>query len=122
PIDRVDRLKVREQKVISVGFELPDALLGRRPARAQTEFLTGDQNLVNIELLVQYVIRDPGAYLFAARDVTQALRFAAESALAEAVTRRKVDALLTTGKVAVQLELRQEAQRVGDRYGSGGSG
>src|SRR2546421_7739162 len=90
PIERMDRLKVREQKVISVGFDLPDALLGRQPVRAQTEFLTGDQNLVNIELLVQYVIRDPGAYLFAARDVTQVLRLAAESALAEAVTRRKV--------------------------------
>src|SRR6478672_3334824 len=78
PIDRVDRLKVREQKVVSVGFDLPDSLLGVRPARVQTEFLTGDQNLVNIELLVQYVIRDPAAYLFAAREATGVIRYAAE--------------------------------------------
>src|SRR5947209_6500002 len=122
PIDRIDRLKVREQKVISVGFDLPDALLGRQPTRGQTEFLTGDQNLVNVELLVQYVIRDPGAYLFAARDVSQVLRLAAEAALAETVAHRRVDALLTTGKVAVQGELRQEAQRVLDSYGPGGAG
>jgi membrane protease subunit HflK len=117
PIDRVDRLKVREQKVISVGFDLPDALLGRRPTRVQTEFLTGDQNLVNIELLVQYVIRDPAAYLFAAREATSVIQLAAESALAETVAQRDVDALLTTGKIEVQGRLRQEAQRIVDSYG-----
>src|SRR3712207_3714650 len=51
-IDRVDRLKVREQKRLNVGFERPDAALGRRADPGQREFLTGDQNLVNIELLV----------------------------------------------------------------------
>jgi membrane protease subunit HflK len=122
PIGRVDRLKVREQKVISVGFDIPDALLGRRPGRVQTEFLTGDQNLVNIELLVQYVIRDPRAYLFAARDATRALRLAAESALTETVAGREVDALLTTGKVEAQGRLRQEAQRILASYGANGTG
>jgi modulator of FtsH protease HflK len=122
PIDRVDRLKVREQKVISVGFDLPDSLLGRRPARVQTEFLTGDQNLVNIELLVQYVIRDPVAYLFAAREATAVIQLAAESALAETVAQRDVDSLLTTGKIEVQGRLRQEAQRIVDSYGGARSG
>src|SRR5947199_10324542 len=45
PIDRMDGLNVRAQKVVSVGFDLPDALLGRRPARAQAEVLAGDQNV-----------------------------------------------------------------------------
>jgi membrane protease subunit HflK len=122
PIDRVDRLKVREQKVIRVGFDGPDSVLGVRPARVQTEFVTGDQNLVNIELLVQYVIRDPAAYLFAAREATQLIQLAAESALAETVAQRDVDALLTTGKIEVQGRLRQEAQRIVDSYGGGPSG
>src|SRR5947209_3314362 len=64
PIDRVDRVKVREQKRLTVGFELPDDAMGRPASPGRREYFTGDQNLVNIELLVQYTVRDPRAYLF----------------------------------------------------------
>src|SRR5437764_12761706 len=67
-IDRVDRLKVREQRRLNVGFEFPDQALGRAADPVLREFFTGDQNLVNVELLLQYTIREPRAYLFAAEN------------------------------------------------------
>jgi len=118
-IDRVDRLKVREQKRLNVGFEFTDATLGRPGNTAYSEFFTGDQNLINIELLVQYTIRDPRSYLFAAANVEDVLRQAAEAAVTNSVAPRPVDTLLTTGKLAVQGELRRRLQQSSDDYGLG---
>jgi len=119
PIDRVDRLKVREQKRLSIGFEVPDRALGRPVNPSGREFFTGDQNLVNIELMLQYTIREPRAYLFAAGSAPDALRQAAEAAMAATAAGRPVDALLTTGKLEVQEELRRRTQETADGYGLG---
>src|SRR5437763_17091986 len=51
-IDRVDRLKVREQKRLNIGFEMPDKALGRRANPGHREAFTRDQNLVSRERLV----------------------------------------------------------------------
>jgi membrane protease subunit HflK len=118
-VDRVDRLKVREQKRLTVGFEAADRALGRPAMPGQREFFTGDQNLVNIELLAQYTIREPRAYLFAASDGTALLRQAVEAAVVEVVAARPVDPLLTTGQLSVQEEIRQRAQALSDGYGLG---
>lgn len=118
-IDRVDRVKVREQKRLNVGFEFPDMALGRPGLAGRSEFFTGDQNLVTIELLVQYTVREPRAYLFAAVNAEDTLRQAAEAAITTAVATRAVDVLLTTGKLAVQDELQREVQRFTDHYGLG---
>lgn len=118
-IDRVDKLKVREQKRLSIGFDLTDEVLGRMSSSSQREFLTGDQNLINIALVLQYQIEEPVDYLFATRNPTDLLRTAAESVLADAVADRGVDALLTTGKFEVQTELIRGIQEHANRYSLG---
>lgn len=118
-IDSVDRLKVREQKRLSIGFELPDDVLGRSVNPVRREFFTGDQNLVNIELFVQYTILEPKAYLFHAVNSPEIMRQAAEAVVTASVARRSVDVLLTTGKLEVQEELRQRLQETLDAYGLG---
>jgi membrane protease subunit HflK len=118
-LDRVDRLKVREQKRLTVGFEAPDALLGRPVNPARSEFFTGDENLINLDLLLQYTIRKPRAYLFGAANPTETLRQAAEASIAASIAKRPVDDLLTTGKLQVQEELRQAIQETADQYGLG---
>src|SRR5947209_4164737 len=118
-LDRVDRLRLREQKRLTVGFEQPDQALGRPVDPAQREFLTGDQNLVNVELLVQYTIRAPRAYLFAAADLEGVLREASAAGIAATAGARPVDALLTTGKTEAQERLRSLIQAAVDRCGLG---
>jgi membrane protease subunit HflK len=118
-IDAVDRVKVREQKRLSIGFELPDQILGRPVNPARREYFTGDQNLVNIELLLQYTVREPRAYLFHAADLTGTLRASAEAAVVEAVAVEPVDRLLTTGRLEVQERLRNATQDAADRSGLG---
>ncbi len=119
PFSRVEKLKVLETKRLTVGVEAPDQVLGRATGDTSAQFLTGDQNIINIRLAVQYRIQDPARYLFNTRDVSSLLARTVESALCSVVARRKVDDLLTTGKVIVQQGVQSASQELLDRYGCG---
>lgn len=117
PIGRVDRVKVREQQRVSVGFELTDEVIGAE--RDAGQFLTGDQNLINVPVMVQYTVGDPEAYLFRVRDVPGVIRRAVEVALVDVIARQGVDYVLTIGRTEVQNEAQERAQAVLDAYGAG---
>ena len=117
PFASVEKLKVLETKRLTVGIEAPDAVLGRGAGEVKAQFLTGDQNIINIRLAVQYLVEDPVLYLFYARDVTSVIARTAEAALSAVVMRRAVDDLLTKEKVAVQNEVQTGAQQFLHRFG-----
>ena len=66
------------------------------------ELLTGDTNIVNVNLILQYVIRDPAEFLFQIKDAAAFVEAAAEAALTETIAGMPVDEVLTRGRVAVQ--------------------
>jgi len=118
PIDRVTKLKVRQLQRLVVGGDLPDSVLGRtQPLAAQ--FLTGDQNIINLRAVVQYSVDTPADYLFHTQDVAKSVAAAVETELARRIGRRTVDAVLTTDKIAIQEETRAAAQNLIDAYGAG---
>lgn len=119
PIARVEKLKVRETKRLTVGIEAPDQVLGRGVGEVKAQFLTGDQNITNLRLAVQYTIEDPFQYLFAAKDVTSVIARTVEAALSSVVVRHNVDDLLTTEKVAVQQQVQRVSQSLLDSHESG---
>lgn len=115
PIDRVTRLKVRQLQRQVVGGDVADRVLGRaQPLAAQ--FLTGDQNIVHLRVVVQYSVAVPVEYLFQARDVSRIVGAAVEAELARHVARRHVDAVLTTEKAALQEQVRAAAQHRLNHY------
>jgi membrane protease subunit HflK len=118
PIDRVTRLKVQQLQRLVVGGDSADTVVGRsQPLRSQ--FLTGDQNLLNLRVVVQYSVGSPVDYLFRTGNVAQVVSSAVESALAARIARQTVDTILTSGKAAIQDEVRSSAQRVLDDYRAG---
>ncbi len=119
PIERVTALKVLETKRLTIGIEMTDQVLGRRASERPAEYLTGDQNLLNVQMAVQYAIKDPAAYLFRSREVTDIIGRAVESAFATTTAGQTVDAVLTTGRIAVQNATLEQARRTLDDYGSG---
>jgi membrane protease subunit HflK len=112
PIGQVFKLRVRETKRLAVGLNAD------WPTRS-AQFLTGDRNILNIRLVVQYAINDPVAYLFRTADVTATIGTAAQAALVQAVSERHVDDLLTTEKVAVQQRIQTLAEASMARYDCG---
>lgn len=118
PLAIVNRLKVREQRRLMVGGDLQSQMLGRTVA-SKSQFLTGDQNIIQIEAIVQYSVGTPVDLLFGPADPVRLIESAAASELARRIAHRDVDAVLTTEKGAIQEEVRAGLQRLLDRYRSG---
>lgn len=119
PIESVTKLKVLETKRLTIGVEMPDQVLGRTAAENPVQYLTGDQNIITVQMAVQYAIKDPAAYLYRSREITQMIARAVESAFAATIAAEPVDSILTTGKVAVQNATLQRARENLDGSGSG---
>jgi membrane protease subunit HflK len=112
PVGEVLKLRVRETKRLTLGLD------GVEPVK-RSQYLTGDRNILNIRLVVQFAINDPAQYLFRASDVNALVSNAARGALAQVVAGRHVDDLLTTEKVAVQERVQLVAQAALSRYECG---
>jgi membrane protease subunit HflK len=102
-IDRVDRVPVRTVRQIRVGYE-PEAwsdAAGTPPG----QLLTGDQNLVNVQLVIDYAIgeadADLDAYVMHQDQVDAALTREAEATAAEWAAGCGVDEVLLTGNAAL---------------------
>src|ERR1051326_4201803 len=63
PIDRVTKLKVQQLQRLVIGGELPDTVTGRAQP-LQSQFITGDQNIISMRVVVQYSVGVPVDYLF----------------------------------------------------------
>ncbi|MDP3438902.1 MAG: FtsH protease activity modulator HflK, partial [Azonexus sp.] len=81
--------------------------------------LTDDENIVNIQFAVQYILKDPVEYLFNNRSTDEAVMGAAESALREIVGKSKMNFVLYEGREQIATEAAQLMQTILDRYKSG---
>ncbi len=119
PVESAVKLKVLETKRLTIGVEIADQVLGRRAAESPVEYLTADQNIISVEMAVQYAIKDAAAYLYRSQEVTQLVARAVESAFAQTIAAEPVDGILTTGRIAVQNATLQHSREILDRYQSG---
>src|SRR5579864_6049616 len=111
PLEKVMKLKVRQLQRLVVGGDLPDSGLGRTPPLV-SQFLTGDQNIINLRVVVQYSVGVPADYLFHLQNPAQVVGAAVETEMARRIAHRNVDAVLTTEKAAIQDEVRAAAQKL----------
>jgi modulator of FtsH protease HflK len=118
PIERVAKVRVHQLQRVVVGGDVADSVLGRTQPLA-SQFLTGDQNIINMRVIVQYSVAVPVNYLYCCFDASKTVVSAVESELARRVARRGVDAVLTTEKIALQDEVLAVAQKRLNDYGAG---
>ncbi|NIQ01024.1 MAG: FtsH protease activity modulator HflK, partial [Nitrospinaceae bacterium] len=81
--------------------------------------LTGDQNIIDIHLVVQYRIADAVAYLFNVRRPHKLVRDVAETIIRGIIGSRGIDEALTTGKAEIQVLTQNRIQTLLDKYQSG---
>lgn len=116
PVDRVDTVKIKEVKRIEVGFA-PGG--GSARSIILPYCITSDRNIIHNRFVIQYRISDPAKYVFNCVDPEQLLRGFAGATIIKVVAARTVDALLTTGKREVELEILAELQTLLDRQDTG---
>lgn len=81
--------------------------------------LTKDENLVEVELSVQYRINDARAYLFSVVNPEDSLSQALDSALRYVVGHSTMDDVLTSGRAKMRLDVWNELERIITPYGIG---
>jgi len=116
PVDRVDVLKTTSVMKVGVGFALPE---NDSQAMTGVEVLTGDTNIVTLALAVQYVIVNPSDFLFQIEEPEKLVGTMAQSVLTETVVGMPIDEVLTTGRLAIQAQVKLKTQEILDRYRSG---
>jgi membrane protease subunit HflK len=118
PIETANTPKVTEVKRIEIGFRsLKNGQY--RTVEKESLMLTGDENIVDAEMIVQYKIKDPVSYLFKIVQPELTVREAAEASLRTVVGRNRIDETLTTGKFTIQEETKLQLQSILDNYESG---
>jgi membrane protease subunit HflK len=103
PIERVEKINIGETR--------------REPYKGS--MLTRDENIVNVELVVQYRRTDPQAFMFNMRDPEDALMDVTASAIREVVGKNLLDFILTDGRTEVARETQDLLQATLDAYGAG---
>ncbi|MBM7071605.1 FtsH protease activity modulator HflK [Shewanella sp. 202IG2-18] len=83
-----------------------------RSLPASGSMLTADENVVRVELEVQYEVEDPYLYLFSSVDANASLREATDSALRYVVGHNKMDDILTTGREEIRKATLAEIERI----------
>ena len=73
----------------------------------ESTMITGDYNIVNVEFFVEYKVSDPEKYLFSSYEPEVVLRNLSQSQIRNVVGSTNVDSVLTDGKEAVQMEVRE---------------
>lgn len=84
-----------------------------------SEMLTGDLNIVEVDLSVQYVINDAEAFVLNVRQPEISLTEATDSALRHVVGTTEMHEVLTEGRGQVAIEVRNRLQEYLDSYGAG---
>ena len=118
PIEHAATPKIRQVRRAEIGFRASEGRpLQRVPA--ESLMLTGDQNIIDINLVVQYRILDSVKYLFNVRRPHKLIRDSAETVIRGIIGSKKIDEALTTGKAEIQVLAKDQIQVLLDRYESG---
>jgi len=90
-----------------------------RTAESQGQMLTQDENLVTVDLQVQYRVSNARDYVLNVRDSNQALAFATDSALRHEVGSATLDEVLTEGRAELAINVERRLQAFLEEYGAG---
>jgi modulator of FtsH protease HflK len=124
PIESVYKPKVTEVKRVELGFRTSKSGATGQAAQYRSDLeealmLTGDENLIQVNIIVQYQIKNAVDFLFEVNDVNGTLRD-----VASAVTRQKIgdygiDVPLTSGKAEIEAVIEKQLQEIADLYRMG---
>ena len=123
PIESVQTPKVTKVNRMDIGFrsERDTGFTSGGVADVPEEslMLTGDENIVNIDFSVFWVIKDAGNFLFKVQDPQGTVKAAAETAMREVIARSDIQPILTEGRSKIEIDTQDIIQNILDEYTSG---
>jgi modulator of FtsH protease HflK len=122
PIETVETPEVTTVNQITIGYrtgnETADESQGD-DTREESLMLTGDENIVDVNFTVGWVIKDAAQYLFDVDNPPQTIKAVAESAMREVVGQTQIEPILTQDRAPIENQVRELMQKTLDTYRAG---
>ena len=115
PIESRQVVNVDQVRTVEIGYRTNV----KNEMLRESMMLTDDENIVDLQFAVQYVIKDPKDFLFVDRAPEEAVRQVAESAMREIVGRNKMNFVLYEGRADIAARAKALTQQILDRYKTG---
>ena len=116
PIEEVVKEQTTRVRILKIGG---DNTSGSNRELGEGWALTGDENIVNLELNVQWKIDDLKKFIFGVRDKEQTIYDATQSAIREVISKRKLADILTSGRKEIEEETKELLQQMLYSYDMG---
>src|SRR6478672_6776079 len=108
-----------DQNIIEIGMRSGEAARSVRPVLEESLMLTGDENIIDINFVVFWRIRDAQKYLFNIQKPETTVKEVAESAMRDIVGQSNIQPLLTGARQQTEQAVQKLMQEVLDNYQSG---
>ncbi|MEK9622341.1 MAG: FtsH protease activity modulator HflK [Alphaproteobacteria bacterium] len=120
PIETVLKPEVTRDNRIEIGFrDIGGNSSTRRDIADESQMITGDENIVDIDFVVFWRIADAGQYLFNLAEPEDTIKVAAEAVMREIIGRTPIQTALTEGRQDIQVQARSQLQELLNEYGTG---
>jgi membrane protease subunit HflK len=122
PIETALTPRVTFENKIDIGFRVQeDSRRGplTRDVTEESLILTGDENIVDVDFSVFWLINNAGRYLFNLQNPESTIKAVAESAMREVVGRAQIQPILTGARAATEQEVLKLMQKILDGYQAG---
>lgn len=117
-VDKVYHVSKRRQEQ-EFGYRKSTSRRAKGTLTDESQMLTGDLNLADVEWMVQYQVANPEKYLFKVKDVERTIRDVSMSAMRRVVGDQLVGEVLTTGRAAIASRVAELMQLTLDQYDMG---
>ena len=115
PIQSHELVNISGVRTIEVGYRGSE----KNKVLKEALMLTDDENIINIQFAVQYILKDPVEYIFNNRNPDDAVMQVAETAIREIVGKNKMDFVLYEGREQIAVKASTLMQDILDRYQTG---
>ncbi|HEU4854298.1 MAG TPA: FtsH protease activity modulator HflK [Nitrosospira sp.] len=112
PVEVVETVNVSQVRTVEIGYRNNV----RSKVLKESLMLTDDENIIDIQFAVQYILKNPEDFLFNNRDPENAVLQAAETAIREIIGKSKMDFVLYEGREQVAAKATELMQDILDRY------
>jgi membrane protease subunit HflK len=112
PIEIVEAVNVSQVRTVEIGYRNNV----RSKVLKESLMLTDDENIIDIQFAVQYILKNPEEFLFTNREPENAVLQAAETAIREIIGKSKMDFVLYEGREQVAAKATELMQEILDRY------
>jgi modulator of FtsH protease HflK len=122
PIGHVFTPKVTRVGRVEIGFR-SQSEAGRpgvvRDIPQESLMLTGDENIIDIQVVVFWIIKDPGEYLFNIRNPEGTVKDVSEASMREIIGQGNFEFARTQGRAQIEMDTQKLIQQILDNYGAG---